>query len=208
MPSLHSTVSGNSTTKVSYLPDLSAGFHTYGLSWQADIIRWYIDGNEVAEAATPADMHKPMYMLLNLAVGDTGSWPGKYDRQHADRPHADRLCPRLAIRRRPTVTGPADVAAFGGSYTLAADGVSDLYDFSQSKVAVTMDAFGLSTAGAHTIRASPLGNVVRGGPGNVNFAGSTGDDTFIFGSGLSRAAGGDGNDTFVVIKGNLPAGVG
>ena len=77
--SLHSTVSGNSTMKIDYLPDLSIGFHTYGLSWQADTIRWFIDGNAVAAAATPADMQKPMYMLLNLAVGDAGSWPGQYD---------------------------------------------------------------------------------------------------------------------------------
>src|SRR3954464_14790123 len=45
---VHSTVAGNTTFKVNYLPDLSAGFHTYGLSWQADMIRWYVDGDEVA----------------------------------------------------------------------------------------------------------------------------------------------------------------
>jgi hypothetical protein len=49
--------------------DLSDGFHTYGVNWQPDVIEWYIDGAKVAETATPADMHKPMYMLANLAVG-------------------------------------------------------------------------------------------------------------------------------------------
>jgi hypothetical protein len=106
------------------------------------------------------------------------------------------------------VTGPGDVAAFGGKYTLSADRVSDTYDFSASKVALTMDASGLSTAGTHTVKGGPLGSLVRGGPGTVNFTGGIGEDTFIFGSGLSRVAGGGGNDTFVVFKGGLLAGDG
>jgi beta-glucanase (GH16 family) len=77
--SLHTTTGATVSNAVRMLPDLSAGFHTYGLSWQADRIKWYVDGNEVAEAATPADMHQPMYMLLNLAVGGAGSWPGQPD---------------------------------------------------------------------------------------------------------------------------------
>jgi glycosyl hydrolase family 16/phage terminase large subunit GpA len=59
--------------------DLSEGFHTFGVNWQQDIIQWYIDGAEVAEAPTPADMHQPMYLLANLAVGGAGSWPGVAD---------------------------------------------------------------------------------------------------------------------------------
>ena len=104
------------------------------------------------------------------------------------------------------MTGPGDVAAFDGKYTLSADGISDTYDFSASKVALTLDASGLSTAGSHTVKGSPLGSLVRGGPGTVNFTGGAGDDTFVFGSGLSRVAGGGGDDTFVVFKGGLLAG--
>jgi beta-glucanase (GH16 family) len=202
---LHSGTSGKTAFKVNHLPDLSAGFHTYGLSWQADMIRWYIDGNQVAEAATPADMQKPMYMLLNLAVGDTGSWPGKYD---PSLPTGHMLIDYVRAWRNgeSSVTGPDDVAAFGGTYTLRADGVSDLYDFSKAKVALTMDASDLSTAGTHTVWGSPLGGTVRGGPGTVNFAGGIGNDTFIFGTGLSRVLGGGGNDTFVLTKGSILAG--
>ena len=104
------------------------------------------------------------------------------------------------------VTGPGDVAAAGGIYTLKADGVSDLYDFRNAATFLTMDASGLGTAGTHTVYAGPAGSDVHGGPGTVNFAGSAGVDTFTFGSGMSRAMGGAGNDVFVMASGAIAAG--
>ena len=203
--SLHSTTSGNTTVPIRYLPDLSAGFHTYAVNWRADTITWLIDGNEVAQAATPADMHQPMYMLLNLGVGDVGSWPGAYD---PAKPTGHLLIDYVRAWQDGTgiVTGPADVAAFGGVYTLKADGVSDLYDFSTAKVALALNAAGMSLAGSHTVRGSPIGSDVRGGPGNVNFAGAGADDSFTFGKGVSRAMGGGGNDSFTLVKGMIAAG--
>ncbi len=61
-------------------------FHTYAVAWDPKQIVFYIDGAETARSATPADMHKPMFVLLNLAVG--GSWPGSPD---ADTPFPARL---------------------------------------------------------------------------------------------------------------------
>lgn len=49
-------------------------FHTFSVSWDAQQLIWYIDGGEAGRVATPEDMHKPMYLLANLAVG--GTWPG------------------------------------------------------------------------------------------------------------------------------------
>ena len=51
------------------IPDASAEFHTYAVDWEPNTITWYFDGNEVYQTATPADMHQPMYMLVDLAVG-------------------------------------------------------------------------------------------------------------------------------------------
>lgn len=56
--------------------DTSAAFHTYGVDWGPQKTVFYMDGQIIATAATPADMNVPMYMLLNLAVGGSSSWPG------------------------------------------------------------------------------------------------------------------------------------
>ncbi|NEU14471.1 family 16 glycosylhydrolase [Methylobacterium sp. BTF04] len=79
--STHSKIGGPNVTNTQIVTgiDTSKGFHTYGVNWQADTITYYIDNNAVAKVATPSDMKKPMYMLLNLAVGDKGSWPGATD---------------------------------------------------------------------------------------------------------------------------------
>ena len=52
-------------------------FHTYAVAWDASQIIFYIDGKQIGAQKTPADFHKPMYMLANLAVG--GDWPGNPD---------------------------------------------------------------------------------------------------------------------------------
>ena len=75
-PTMHSMSTGTrvATGGAHKVADLSAGFHTFGLNWAADYITWYVDGSEVMRAPTPPDLHSPMYMIANLAVG--GYWPG------------------------------------------------------------------------------------------------------------------------------------
>lgn len=48
------------------------GYHTYGLDWNAQTMTWYVDGVQTMQIATPSDMHQPMVLIANLAVG--GSW--------------------------------------------------------------------------------------------------------------------------------------
>ena len=73
--STHSTLQASQTVAVS-VPNTSTGFHTYGVDWEPATITYYFDGVAVASLPTPADMDKPMYLLLELAVGGKGSWPG------------------------------------------------------------------------------------------------------------------------------------
>lgn len=55
----------------------STGFHTYAVEWDAQQVIFYLDGVETQRSPTPADMHKPMYILANLALG--GDWAGAPD---------------------------------------------------------------------------------------------------------------------------------
>ncbi|WP_374471409.1 family 16 glycosylhydrolase [Phenylobacterium sp.] len=59
-----------------FVPD-DNGFHTYGALWSPQDIIFYVDGAEVWRTPTPVDMHRPMHMIVNLAVG--GNWAGSPD---------------------------------------------------------------------------------------------------------------------------------
>ena len=55
--------------------DFSAGYHTFGIDWEANSLTWYVDGKAVATTTDPALIcPEAMYPIMNLAVG--GSWPG------------------------------------------------------------------------------------------------------------------------------------
>ncbi|WP_112662530.1 family 16 glycosylhydrolase [Microvirga flavescens] len=77
--SMHTSGSGGSVQSQARIstPDLSAAYHTYAVKWTPEEIVWYFDGRAVGYAPTPSDMHKPMYLIANLAVG--GGWPGPPD---------------------------------------------------------------------------------------------------------------------------------
>jgi beta-glucanase (GH16 family) len=75
----HSKATGSHTAVISTPYAASAdGFHTYGVLWTKDTLVWYFDNTEVARTATPSDMNKPMYMLVNLAVGGMAGAPADH----------------------------------------------------------------------------------------------------------------------------------
>ncbi len=66
------------------IADYDTGFHTYGLEWSPDILRFFVDGNEyfsvtkmqlgTGEDEWPFD--QPFFIILNEAVGGAlGGWP-------------------------------------------------------------------------------------------------------------------------------------
>ncbi|MFZ0959251.1 MAG: glycoside hydrolase family 16 protein [Candidatus Sulfotelmatobacter sp.] len=81
---------GNGLGKPYPLPGGSTvtSFHTYGGIWSPNMIQFYVDNPAniffVVTASDlpsgqPWDFNHPFFLLLNLAVGGTGSWPGPPD---------------------------------------------------------------------------------------------------------------------------------
>jgi beta-glucanase (GH16 family) len=66
---------GAVTGHTTYMPSLS-GFHTYGMLWTPTTTTFYIDDLAVMQAAAPASWTKPMYMILDMALG---GWGGPID---------------------------------------------------------------------------------------------------------------------------------
>lgn len=50
-------------------------WHIYGLEWTPDSIAWHLDG--AVTHRVPNTINRPMFMVINLAVG--GHWPGNPD---------------------------------------------------------------------------------------------------------------------------------
>lgn len=61
------TVFGSKTIKNHYED------HIFGLEWEREEIRWYID-NELVFKSKNYNANLPMYLIINLAIG--GNWPG------------------------------------------------------------------------------------------------------------------------------------
>ena len=88
--STHGTIHGPSYSSsaglsVRYVHDEPAaeGFHVYGIEWEPDVIRFYVD-DEVYFTATPDSLYQKdwvfndaFFIIINVAVG--GNWPGSPD---------------------------------------------------------------------------------------------------------------------------------
>jgi beta-glucanase (GH16 family) len=58
------------------VPGAATEFHTYGVDWEPDRITWYVDGKQAASEPTPADFHRPMYILLDALAEAPGGQGG------------------------------------------------------------------------------------------------------------------------------------
>jgi beta-glucanase (GH16 family) len=72
------SVHGGTTDKGVEVHPTPGDFHVYAVSWDPATVIFYLDGKETMRMPTPPTMHKPMYIVANLAVG--GNWPGSPDR--------------------------------------------------------------------------------------------------------------------------------
>jgi len=77
----HMNYHGSFNAGASYTSPVSLAldYHLYAVDWRAGSIVWYLDGVERFRVTNVAVSSSPHYLILNLAVGDVGSWPGPPD---------------------------------------------------------------------------------------------------------------------------------
>lgn len=74
----HYIDNGNKQDQSTYTTtDFTQDWHTYAVNWEKGKITWYIDGIARKTFVGNQVTDKPMYILINLAVG--GDWPGSPD---------------------------------------------------------------------------------------------------------------------------------
>ncbi|HYM86336.1 MAG TPA: glycoside hydrolase family 16 protein, partial [Pseudoxanthomonas sp.] len=92
-------------------PASVADWHVYGIEWDANAIRWYLDGNKFHEVNIQngingtEEFHRDFFLLLNFAIG--GNWPGFTvdDSRFPAKMHVDY------VRAYSAGAGPAGVAS-------------------------------------------------------------------------------------------------
>lgn len=217
-----SEVKGSSTI---FTPDLANTWHTFGLLWTATTITWYLDGVAVREIATPADMHGPMYMILDLAMDHTTPANSPGAAMSVAWVHAFSLdnLPASVVtggngsnilndaNGASTLSGGAGndtysvsrattkvIEAAGGGYDTVYASVDYTLPDNVEKLVLTGSATrGTSNAVGGTLIANARGDTLIGGAGTDTLIGGTGNDRLVAGSGTSTLTGGGGADTFV-----------
>ncbi|NQT01795.1 MAG: alpha-L-fucosidase [Planctomycetes bacterium] len=68
----YGTAHKNAGGKLSMIPGISKGFHTFGLHWKADEYVFYVDGKETWRTSAGGVSQVPQYMKLTEEIGDWG----------------------------------------------------------------------------------------------------------------------------------------
>ncbi|MFN3512359.1 MAG: family 16 glycosylhydrolase [Phenylobacterium sp.] len=224
--SLHVTIHSNETgTRVAQgvalkTPDLSLDFHRYGVDWQKDYVTFYFDGMKIAQYATPADMHKPMYMVANVSVGGWAGTPDAstvfpaslqidYIRAYSALPGSEGAAPSPPTVGL-TLTGTAGhdmmrggdgndvIRAGAGNDTIEGLGGNDEIEAADGHDWIHGNAGAdtiYSGAGNDTAQGGKDGDLIYGGAGDDIVYGNLGEDTLWGGAGNDTIRGGQDNDS-------------
>lgn len=197
---LHTKQTGAHTQSYTktFVDGATSGMHSYGLLWTEKSLTWYIDGTAVKTASTPADMHKPFYMILNLAVtsGTKGSLLTDYK---IDYVRAYTLSERPSMSEQVPVSndvlngtpGHDNIQGGAGADTISGGAGNDhLYGHSPNG----------GVDDADVIDGGDGSDYIQGNAGNDKLSGGNGSDRINGGAGDDSITGGEGNDS---INGNL-----
>ena len=189
-----------------HVPDLSNGFHTFGLDWQSDKTSVYVDGKLYGSIATPAALKaQPMYMLANVAVG--GTWPGSPDA--TTKFPADMKIDYVKVWDKmpghstdapsvPAVPTEPDVVATPTHPASPEAPQTPVHAPATPGIDGGTNSAG---AGRDLIHGGPGGDALDGLAGSDTIFGGAGNDTIDGGANRDVMLGGTGNDTYIVDAG-------
>jgi Ca2+-binding RTX toxin-like protein len=224
--SLHDvSLAGGKIGNTIYVPDATTAFHTYGLLWTADTLTWYIDGAQVYQLPTPADLNQPAYLVLNLPIGSVGgtidpnNLPSGYQIDYVHAYAAGQ--PAVPVQNLLGTGGIDSLVGGAGADTLdgglCADVLTggagnDTYYVDNAKDVVT-EAVGGGTDTVYSSTSwvatagSEIEKLVASGTANINLTGNgtamqiqgnAGINTLDDGGAADTLIGGAGNDSYVV----------
>ncbi|HMA14095.1 MAG: family 16 glycosylhydrolase, partial [Bacteroidota bacterium] len=154
------------------------GFHSYGVLWGPERIAWTYDGVVVAETETPADMHEPMYMLVNLGLGGFTGTPNQaaLDAGLAMKVDYIRAYGIDGDQAEQPAPGPAPQLPDGSAAddTLTGSAAADMLDGGDGDDLI----FGL--AGADLLFGGNGDDTLQGGGGLDTYDGGAGRDTVTY----------------------------
>ena len=205
----------------SLVPDTSQGFHTYGMLWSPQTIAFLVDGRTLFSVPTPADMHKKMSIIANLAVG--GNWGGETD---ATTPEQGEMAIDYirayrvpAFDSMPRATGVTDmVDMINGVLRKSVSAPYEVYG--DDVVRLGTSTANYRVAGSETVVGNALRNVLTGNNAATTLNGGANDDTLlgfggddvllgeagndriVGGAGIDHVVGGPGNDIYEFAPGD------
>lgn len=168
-----------------YGPDLSDGFHTYGLEWTEDTLTWFVDGQEIR--TTAHEINEDMFLALSLAVNSDWSGSTSSATDYSDPLQIDYVRiyePTARAEANPAInpeqiSAPTDVFASDIEDTLVGSAWSDSISGGQ---------------GDDLLYGKDGDDVLRGGRGKDQIWGHDDDDVLIGGGAMDTMGGGSGND--------------
>jgi beta-glucanase (GH16 family) len=194
------------------------GFHTYGVLWTATTLTWYLDGQELFQTATPADMNKPMYMIANMAVGGWAGAPNfastdmyidyirAYGLSDGSSSWTSTVTPNTPSSALAADIPSSSVLLSGSSTTSGGGATAPPADTTSGQAVSVSDATYTAPEGVTSITLTGANQTVTGNNDGDTFIsnnsgnaliGGTGADTFYMGRGGDWAAGGGGDNTFI-----------
>lgn len=222
---VHSELWGRKVTGAAnwLIPDASADFHTYGMIWTPQYVTFTFDGREMFRVATPADMHEPMSLRLNLAIG---GWRGDPDETTPDSGAFEVDHVRVyQIPGIETLERATDTSAYGdvenGLLNINRSRQLDLYgetvhraegqETADLSLGADEDAALVGDARDNSLSGNDLGTTFNGEDGDDSITalggddvimGQAGNDTLDGGTGADYLVGGSGDDVYVLRRGD------